>query len=228
MERTTRKSAYRLTWEFDHLESCDEEYDLEIHEFERWSETSRLMKVTPYDLPDPVVFYTDFELLACTDFPVNNVNWPIMSRRMHYILKSVGDFSHRVIPLAIIHDRFTDLTNPPQLFLDNGQPNPKLTNFNDYVAVQLLEESNFFDFKNSEYEPDSDFPEWVKSVEKYELNEPSGGYPPLFRLAADAVSLFISEKARQALSEAGIRGTAYYTLDDGYSLQDEVDIPVEL
>jgi hypothetical protein len=100
-----------------------------------------------------------------------------------------------------------------------------VTNFDNYVAVQLLEESHYFDFERSEYEPSSIIPFRVGSVDKYVLNEPPGGFPPLFRLAVTPSQLFISSEAREALKEAGIRGTAYYPLD---GFQPEVDIPVPL
>jgi hypothetical protein len=91
--------------------------------------------------------------------------------------------------------------------------------------VQILEYSDYFDFEQSVYEPSPKFPELARSVDTYFLREPSGGFPPLFRLDASAATLFISVKAREALRGRGIRGTAYYPLD---RLQIEVDIPVQL
>jgi hypothetical protein len=220
--------AYRLSWGFDHLDFGDAENDVNIEQFEGWRETSWLMKTTPYNLPDQVVFFTNFELLACTDFPVNDVNWPIMSRRMYYVLQSLGNFPHQVIPIAMVHDRFSDLNNPPELFLEDGQPNPELTNFDDYVAIQLLEESDYFDFDDSVYIRHKKNPQEIHTVETYVLNRPSQGFPPIFRLRAYPRNIFISAEARQALEEAGIRGPAYFTLDDGYGTYSEIDIPLQL
>jgi hypothetical protein len=221
-QRTDR--AYRLTWETDYLENCDEEYELEIEEFPGSEWMPRLMEISPYDLPDPVIFWGNPEFLNDVDYPTSNVNWPIMSRRMYYTLLAVRDFHHRVIPIAMMDGtRFT--YEPEQRFLADGQPNPEITNHDDLVAVQILEYSDYFDFEHSVYEPNPKYPEWVRSVGKYVLKEPSKGFPPLFRLAADSVELFISAYAREALKEAGIRGTAYYPLD---RLQIEVDIPVQL
>jgi hypothetical protein len=113
-------------------------------------------------------------------------------------------------------------------FLPNGQPKPEVTNFDDFVVLQLLERNDYFDFERSQYKKNSRRPEWIDAVEVYVLNEPPGGFPPLFRLNVTPSSLFISAEAREALKESGIRGTAYYSLNDGYSLQDEVDIPVPI
>jgi hypothetical protein len=223
MEQRTDR-AYRLSWEFDHLESCDEEYDITIRKFPEWERTNSLYETTPYELPDPVLFEGGFEMLPCTDYPTSDVDWPVMSRKMYYTLLALGDFPHRVIPIAIMNNRAFPFESH-RWFLSDGQPNPEVTNFDDFVAIQLLEHSNYFDFELSEYEPSPKFPEWVRSVNKYVLNEPREGFPPLFRLSADAVELFISAEARKALREAGIRGTAYYLLD---GFQSEVDIPVPL
>jgi hypothetical protein len=219
--------AYRLTWETDDLENCDEEYELELEEFPGSDWIPGLIETSPYDLPDPVIFWGNPEFLNDVDYPTSNVNWPIMSRRMYYTLLAVGDFQHRVIPIAMMDGtRFT--YEPEHRFLANGQPNPEITNFSDLVIVQLLEKSDYFDFENSDYTRHPRDPDWVDSVEKYALNEPPDGFPPLFRLTVMSSELFISAKARVALLETGIRGTAYHCLDDGYSLQNEVDIPVEL
>jgi hypothetical protein len=219
--------AYRLTWEFDHLEFCDEKNDIEIREFPGWEGTNGFYKTTAYELPDPVIFDGDFKMLPCTDFPTNNVYWPVMSRRMYYTLLALGDFPHRVISIAIIDDRAYPFESH-RCFLADGQLNPEVTNFDDFVAVQILEESDYFDFERSEYTRHPRDPDWVDSVERYVLNPPVKGFPPLFRLTVKSPELFISLEARVALLEAGIRGTAYHCLDDGYSLQNEVDIPVEL
>jgi hypothetical protein len=223
MEQRTDR-AYRLIWEFDHLEFCDAENDIELCIFPEWEETSKLRQTTPYELPDPVLFEGDFKVLPCTDYPTNNADWPVMSRRMYYTLLALGDFPHRVIPIAIMDDRAYPFESH-RCFLPNGQPSPEVTNFDDFVAVQLLEHSDYFDFERSEYEPNPKFPKRVRYVDKCVLNEPPQGFPSLFRLAAYSVELFISAEAREALREAGIRGTAYYPLD---RFQSEVDIPVQL
>jgi hypothetical protein len=223
MEKRTDR-AYRLTWETDYLENCDEEYELELEEFPGSDWIPGLIETSAYELPNPVIFWGNPEFLNDIDYPTSNVNWPIMSRRMYYTLLAVGDFPHRVIPIAMMDGtKFT--YEPEQRFLADGQPNPEITNCDDLVAVQILEYSDYFDFEHSVYEPSPKFPELARSVDTYVLCEPSGGFPPLFRLDASAATLFISAKAREALRERGIRGTAYYPLD---RLQIEVDIPVQL
>jgi hypothetical protein len=217
--------AYRLSWEFDHMELYDGEEEIHLRAFPGSEWIAGLIEQPPCDLPNPVMFEADFSALRDTDYPISDVNWPVMSRRMYYALLALGDFPHRVTPVAMIDD--TSFVFESELrFLPNGQPKPEVTNFDDFVVIQLLEESDYFDFERSEYKPDPDFPEWVLSVNRYVLSEPPDGFPPLFRLAANSSPLFISAEAREALKEAGIRGTAYYALNDGYSLQKEVDIPV--
>jgi hypothetical protein len=118
MEQRTDR-AYRLTWETDYLENCDEEYELELEEFPGSDWIPGLIKTSPYNLPDPVIFWGNPEFLSDVDYPTSNVNWPIMSRRMYYILLAVGDFPHRVIPIAMMDGtRFT--YEPERRFLADG------------------------------------------------------------------------------------------------------------
>lgn len=223
MEQRTER-AFRLRWQISYLENCDEEYELELEEFPGSDWTSGLMEINPYELPDPVIFWGNPEFLNYIDYPTSNVNWPIMSRRMYYTLLAVGDFPHRVIPIAMMDGtRFT--YEPEQRFLANGKPNPEITNFNDLVAVQILEYSEYFNSEKSTYIRDPEDPDWVSAVEGYVLNEPPEGFPPLFRLTVVSPELFISSKAREALKKVGIRGVAYCPLD---SLQRQVDMPVQL
>lgn len=223
MEQRTDRT-YRLTWETEHSEFNDREHDMEIWEFPGLDWTAGLMDTTPYDLPDPVVFNADFAQLTRTDYPENDVDWPVMSQRMYYVLCSLGDFPHRVIPIAMLDD----LAYPyerERRFIVQGKPNPEVTNFDDFLAVQLLEESDYFDAERSEFEPSPIAPFQVSSVETYALNQPPNGFPPLFRLLVTSSQLFISAEAREALREAGIRGTAYYPFD---GFNNEVDMPVTI
>jgi hypothetical protein len=217
-------NAYRLTWDLSYIGYARprRENELEIREFPGSEWMPGLMRTDFYELPDPVIFWGDLQLLNYIDYPSNNMNWPIMSRRMYYVLTSLGSFPHRAIPIALIDStRFPN--EPERCFLANGQPDPNITDFNTLVAVQFLERTNFFSFERSEYELNSRSPGRVKSVNKYALDEPAEGFPSVFRLVADPVILFISAKAREALKESGIRGTAYYPLDSIQS--DEVDNP---
>jgi hypothetical protein len=227
MERRT-DSAYCLAWQTDYLDSCDHQYELELEDFPGSDYIAGLTEADSLDLPEHVVFWGIYpEFLDHVDYPTNNKYWPIMTRRMYYTLLAVGDFPHRVIPIALMFNTGSTFESN-QRFLPSGQPNPEIADFETLVAIQILEKSNYFDFERSVYERHPRDPEWVRTVEKYVLNEPEEGFPPLFRLEVTPSQLFISSKAREALREAGIRGVAYYTLDDGYSLEEEVDIPVEL
>jgi hypothetical protein len=83
MEQRTDR-AYRLRWETEHKEFNDREHDMEIWEFPGSDWTNGLYKITPYAFPDPVVFNADFAQLSRTDYPENDIYWPVMSRRMYH------------------------------------------------------------------------------------------------------------------------------------------------
>jgi hypothetical protein len=218
------ENAYRLIWEHSHMESYDGEYEMELREFPGLEQIAGLTETTPLELPGPIIFEADFQALTRTDYPTNDRYFPVMSRRMYYAIQSIGPFPHRVIPVAMVDDT-SFVFESEQRYFSDGSPKPEVTNFDDFVAIQILERNDYFDFDHSEYERHPRYQDFVRSVDKYVLNEPPDGFPPLFRLTVTPSELFISVKARIALLEAGIRGMAYYPLD---SYQIEVDNPVEL
>jgi hypothetical protein len=80
---------------------------------------------------------------------------------------------------------------------------------NEFVAVQLLEELDIFDWENSVYKMDSIFPDEVDQIRKLVLKVPEKGLPPIFRLTVDPVVLYISPEGRAALEAANIKGVRF-------------------
>jgi hypothetical protein len=167
--------------------------------------TDRLWHTTQFHLPERIEFESvgnflmihDLSRIRVTDFPYNRERWPIMSKRMLEALLSVREFPHQVIPIVML-DAFT-----PIEFEEN----------HDYVAVQLLEHQDVFDWEKSIYEPHSEKPNRFKSgsLEKLVLREPLAGLPPLFRIATTPLQtkLYVSAEGRTALEGVGIRGVTF-------------------
>jgi hypothetical protein len=129
---------------------------------------------------------------------------------MYYTLLAIKDFPHRVIPVTMESTK-----------LDPSQPNYRTTDSENFVAIQFLEHANYLDRKLSIYSPEGDY------LKQYALNEPPEGFPPVFRLAANPGAVFITAEAREALKEAGILGTAYFSTFN-IELPQEVDLPVPI
>jgi hypothetical protein len=180
-----------------------------------WSGTSGTI---PYPGPEPIDFvgFLD-ERLRQTDYLYTDDSGlkPIISKRMLYVLRSVGEFPHKVISTRIYDYGFLDQGRNNY----EGRTTPPAGEFNeDYVGLQLLEHVDGIDLENSEFDLDSDsdslIPDLVlpPDIINLVLKEPLGGFPPIFRLnrAGERVYLFVSPTAKEALEEAGIKGLRYF------------------
>jgi hypothetical protein len=172
-----------------------------------WSGTSGTI---PYPGPEPIDFvgFLD-ERLYQTDYLYTNDSdlSPIISKRMLYVLRSVGEFPHKVISTRIYDYGFQDQGR------DNyeGCTTPPAGEFNeDYVALQLLEHVDGIDPNSCVYE--DDYPGIMPpSLISWSLKETVLGFPPIFRLnkAGPSVYLFVSPTAKEALEAAGIKGLRF-------------------
>jgi hypothetical protein len=161
----------------------------------------------PYSGPEPIDFvgFLD-ERLHQTDYLYTDDSdlKPIISKRMLYILRSVGEFPHKVIYTRIYDYGFQGQGENNY----EGCTTPPAGEFNeDYVSLQLLEHVDGIDHERSEFRPrlNSDLPPYISNLV---LKEPVNGFPPIFRLnrIGEDGSLFISPTAKEALEEAGIKG----------------------
>jgi hypothetical protein len=145
-------------------------------------------------------------LRRVTDYPYNREGWPIVSKRMLEALLSVREFPHQVIPITMVNLEFQD-------FDEQGNKLLSRTEIHDYVAVQLLEHQDVFDWEQSVYERDPEVPNCIEasSLDKLVLRSPLGGFPPLFRIGTVPVrtDLYVSAEGRAALEAAGIRGVSF-------------------
>lgn len=163
---------------------------------------------TPVDAPDPVIFRGNLAIVRTVDFPVTDNSWIVMSRKMLDVLKSAGDFRHLEFPVVIVDSRLS----PDQWYDESGKPREEAV-LHGYVAVQLLERPDIFDYERSKYRPDPDFPFIIGNVDEYVFKISESGLPPIFHIEGEPVKIFISHKARMALKKAGVTGVAYIPLE---------------
>lgn len=193
---------YILNWDLSHL--GDDSHDARLIKFPGWENIVRLASTKEYSLPDKIVFSANLRTLESIDFPYNDVNWPIMSKKMLDVLVAVRKFPHRAIPIIMLDDVVT--------FDDQGDAKHSGDENHEFVAVQILEHANVIDLESSIYEVDEDFPGRIDNVEKLVLKEPREGFYPLFRLAGYPIPLLTSQSARLALEGAGIQGVVFESL----------------
>ena len=147
-------------------------------------------------------FLSDFEGI---DYLYTEPELPIMSKRMLSILKSVGNFPHQIIPIAIEDTQY--IAGADGKFRRSGKVNT------DYVAVQLLEQLDIFDRENSIYEPGIFNPNDVGDIDKLVLKVPESGLPPIFRITDSCNYLYVSPEAKAALEEAEITGIRFVDIN---------------
>jgi hypothetical protein len=187
-----------------------EDYDALIHKSEEQDGigSDELTYTEPYDGPEPVDFVGFLERLPHqTDFLSTNSFEPIISKRMLYVLRSVGDFPHKTISTRIYDYGFQDQGRNNY----DGSTTILTGEFNeDYVGLQLLEHVEGIDYEHTEFRPSQNPDILPPQISTLVLKEPEGGFPPIFRLAKRrTVYLFVSPAAKEALEEAGIKGLGF-------------------
>jgi hypothetical protein len=211
---------YELGQDFDRFEDCTEEIyeDGYLEEFEGYTDLvyafydcakisiqgtigiakreitgDGIWSVLAAQVPEKISVVAEPELLSKTDYPnIEYVHfWPIMSRRMVEALLSVKDFPHQIIPVTF-KDFLGNLIECDYVILHLGQLSDVLD----------MEESIYIE-KQSIIDPSQII---IGDIEKLRLKEPEGGFPPIFRVKWDEVSLYVSSEAKAALEAAGIQG----------------------
>jgi hypothetical protein len=212
--------AYQLELSLQHFEFLPNPTEREYGEVEDFDaliykptkpedcDYSSLLRVIPYQVSEPINWLGFLDRFPQVDFLRGSPDWPIMSKRMLYVLRSVGDFPHQAIPMRIFD---YSLENKVSDYLKQEELPPEVCN-QDYVALQLLEATDAIDTQLSEYEqfnPNNIIP---PRITRLVLREPVGGFPPIFRLARDFSSyVYVSPQAKQALEDAGIRGLQFFS-----------------
>ena len=206
------QQAYELGRNLDRFQEFAEgehDYDAEVIDPKRYGRN-----IDQYFWnPKPIVEFERIEMegildfIKGTDYLYTQPKLPIMSRRMLYVLNSVGTFPHQMISVSI-------KDNESSIY-DINKPSGKY-NCHEYVAVHLLEHLDVFDYEKSVYEPDEQFPGEIFDIEKMVLKEPKSGFPPLFKIPEKSLNFYISPQAKLALEEAGITGTRIIKLEGFY------------
>jgi hypothetical protein len=124
--------AYRLRLSLEHLDSLPETEDREYGEVEDFDaliykptapegfDSSYLDRVIPYQGPEPLNWLGFLNRLHQVDLLRGNPSLPIMSKRMLYVLRSVGEFPHKAIPMRIF-DYGLSLENKLDQYLDKQE-----------------------------------------------------------------------------------------------------------
>jgi hypothetical protein len=202
---TAVKQAYKLRHNAVHIADMSRDYDAYIVQWPQFLDyATKFRRPTDFDYPTHGIEFHGYESsLSDTDYPYNDVGWPIMSKRMLNTLVSVREFPHKTWDVSFVG--FSD--NAPARLLEKGLSGG--VRHDEFVTVQLLECLDIFDWENSVYEMDSMFPDEVDRIRKLILKVPKEGLPPIFRLKVDHILLYVSPEGRAALESANIKGVRF-------------------
>jgi hypothetical protein len=188
--------AYRLTNDVEHLNLPNApKHDANLVVAPEWDDLdTRFYRTKSIETLEPILLNGHDTIIPNTDFPYTMPRLPIMSKRMLDVLLTVGNFPHQILRVEIASFEDANII------------------YRQFVAVQLLEHLDVFDWVNSVYEMSTLIPGFIESIDKLVLKEPIGGFPPIFRIGADETLLYVSARARAALEQAGIRGVEFRNL----------------
>ncbi len=202
---TLVKQAYRLKHDVDHLNELSHHSDAFIVEWPKYREyDNKFVEPDEFKYPSHGVKFCGYEsCLNDVDYLHNNVSWPIISRRMLTTLLEVKEFPHRTWDVPFLG--FPD--NVSEELLRQGLSGG--IRHDEFVAVQLLDQLDIFDWENSVYTMSEALPGTISKVRKLALKEIEGGYPPIFRIKTKPVPLYVSLEGRAALEAANIKGIRF-------------------
>jgi hypothetical protein len=220
--------VYELDTDLSRFEMQDFEYDLEVSQevLENIFWKSQIDEIKLLNLPNPIICEAEPGFIQYVDYAHTNFYLDgVMSKRMLEVLQSVKPFECRVYPIEAV-----DFVTFP---VRNLAPN------NDFVAVQMTEYLDIFDYESSvytkhkytvpRYNKDTGEEEWfVSDIKHLVLKKPIEGYPPIFRIDENPVTLYISDEARQALKSAKITGVSYVDINGYANIDTNIDIDVPL
>jgi hypothetical protein len=219
--------AYKIMPSLDHLDTLPEDpMDREYGEAESYDAfthkptrprnlpCSGMTGTIPYPGPEPIDFVGFMDRLPHqTDFLSADGFEPIVSKRMLYVLRSVGEFPHKAISTRIYDYSFQDQGDDSYGRHDYEGPaiEPGGEFNEDYVSLQFLEHVDGINYEQTEFRPSVNPAIMPPQITNLVLKEPIGGFPPIFRLARHRTTyLFVSPAAKEALEEAGIKGLDFF------------------
>lgn len=225
MKSEPNEIAHRLDYDVEHYERLyfDWNEDLIFQKYDGYV-GYKYYGTEPFPHPEPVIFLGHPTITRYIDYPQTDNGWTVMSRQMYQTLLSVGDFPHRIIPVAVVDWSKTS----ENWYNDDGKLRRDITQDN-FLAIQMTEHLDIFDYEKSNYTMREDKPDWFDDIKEFVFKTPSNGLPPIFKIPQVRTYTFVSAEAREAMKKAGITGPRYISLKgSSRDRQSIVDNPIKI
>jgi len=195
---------YRLIYDYNRPD--DSERDAYHIPFENSNKSSTIFLNKKHidRLPKQIYFESNLNTIAKTDFPLNDLNIPIMSDRLIESIKSIGDINLKEIPVIMLDKNFLE-----NKFDSSSSLKHEVKYFDNYKAIMLLDRIECFDYENSIYEPGELNPKIPGYIKKIVLNISDINLPPIFRIKESPSKIFITEKTKELIIAKRINGCLF-------------------
>ncbi|MFV0541355.1 MAG: hypothetical protein ACK5MZ_08990 [Aestuariibaculum sp.] len=197
-------NCYILKHDFTH--SGDPERDAFHVPFQYSDRASTIFLNPKYKdkLPNVIYFQANFNLIPEFDYPLTDLNIPVISDQMLQVLKGVRAFESFEVPVVMFDDTFLG-----DRFNSDGSLKLEVKKVESYQALIIVNRESVFDFDNSEFTPSTIDPSKPGIISRIVLRKPENGFSPIFRIPETPSTLFISHAAKEALEAAEVKGCVF-------------------
>ena len=198
------KKLYKLLHEYEHL--IDMDFDASSEPFIGIDTIGYdMMNTESFNMPKEIYLRANFNVIPNnTDYPITDLTFPIISKKMIDILLSVKKINIKYFQTIMIDDTFLD-----DYLDENGKLNQNIPLNTSFFAIQFLQVEDVFDYSTSIFKPMRSNPELLGIIKKMVLKEPENGFPPLFKIKESLPNIFVSQEAKEALEEQNIKGCIF-------------------
>jgi len=200
--------VFKLT--YDYIRIDDSLKDAYHIPFEHSNKSSSMFLNKKYigRLPKLIYFESNFNTIPKTDFPLNDLNIPIMSDRLIKLILSTGRINFKSVPVIMLDDTYLE-----KKFDDSGLLFKNVKRIDSYQAIMLLDRINCFDYEKSIYESSELNPKIPGYIKKVVLKISGLSLPPIFRINESPSTLFISDNLKNIMVENKIMGCEFEKIE---------------
>jgi len=199
---------YILNWDYNYIR--DKERDAYHLPFENSDKASTIFSNPKYKskLPDKIYFKANFNVIKDIDYPLTDINTPIVSHRMLQIIERIGEVKMIKTPVIMVDD-----TSEKILPIGDKETRDDIDFIDTFYAITLLErQEGYFNSQLSEFDLNELNPLIPGYIKKLVLRV-DDKLPPIFRIKEIPSKLFITSLVKKSLEKSEVKGCTFETVD---------------